>query len=108
MSQDKSFTKNAADEQRVEEAAKRERRVRERELNDIRAILSTKEGRRFAWRLMGHCKVFQSVWESSARIHYSSGQQDVGHFVMAEIVAADQNAFLQMMKENQQGELNDV
>lgn len=106
---DKTYQqKNAADEHQVKQARMNEKMIRERELNDLRYLLASPQGRRFLWRVMARCKTFESIWEPSAKIHFNAGQQDLGHFVMAEIVAADENAFLQMMKEAKQGEMTNV
>lgn len=91
--------KNAGDEQQVKSSRQRDKRVRERELSDLRVTLSTKEGRRFYWRLMSHCGAFRSVWEPSARIHYNSGRQDVGHFLLAEVDEAGNELFEKMKNE---------
>lgn len=107
MSDDR-VQRNAADEKQVQEAGNRAKRIRINELNDLRFILQTTQGRRFLWRLLSRCKAFHSVWEPSAKIHYNSGQQDVGHFLMAEIVEANEEAFLQMMKESKQGEMTNA
>lgn len=56
--------------------------------------------------MMEHTKTFGSIWEPSAKIHYNSGKQDVGHFIMAEIMEADPNLFMKMMKEKQKGDKN--
>ena len=101
--QDNTYVKNAANPQQVKAAAKKEETQRDRELNDLRHVLSSVQGRRFLWRMLGFCKVNGSVWESSARIHYNSGQQDVGHHMLAEIIAADEDAYLNMMKESKGG-----
>lgn len=93
------LNRNAADEEQVREAAKKVKFGRDRELSDLRAVLRTMEGRRLLWRLLGHCRVNGSVWEPSAKIHYNSGQQDVGHFVMSEIVEAGEEFLFQMMRE---------
>lgn len=108
MSEKPYQQKNAADENQVKEARLTEKRIRERELGDLRYLLASAQGRRLIWRLLGHCKSFESVWEPSAKIHYNAGKQDVGHFLMAEIIAADENSFLQMMKEAKQGEMTNV
>lgn len=100
--------KNAADEEQVKQARSREKRIRERELSDIRYLLQSPQGRRFLWKLMGRCKTFESIWEPSAKIHFNAGQQDLGHFIMAEIIEADENSLLQMMKESKQGEMTNV
>lgn len=96
---------NAADPKQVTEAKHKERRAREAEGEDLRKVLSTLEGRRVMWRLMSHCGVFETVWENSARIHYNAGRQDVGHYIMQEIIKAEPKAFAQMMAEKQKGEI---
>jgi len=97
---EKVLVKNAADREQVREAKQKETSLRDRELNDLRSILNTREGRRYLWRMMGHCRTFASVWHASAQIHYNAGMQDVGHFMMAEITEASPEAFFLMMKEN--------
>lgn len=91
--------KNAADENQVERAGKSLENRRHQELSDIRTVLASASGRRLLWRLMEKCRTFSSVWDNSARIHYNAGQQDIGHYVMAEIVDADENLLFKMMKE---------
>ena len=103
---EKSLVKNAASEKQVKKAEKKEYSVREKELNDLKKVLNTTEGRRVFWRLMDHCRVFETVWEPSAKIHYNSGKQDVGHFIMGEIVEADEKYLMEMMKENKKENLH--
>lgn len=97
---DKALVKNAADPKQVKEAKQKELRGRERDLNDLALVMSTREGRRFLWRLLSHCKTFGSVWHGSAMIHYNSGMQDVGHYIMADINDVNPELFLMMIKEN--------
>lgn len=94
----KALVGNAGDEQQVASAIGKERRIRTRELNDVRAVLATEEGRRFIWRLMEQCKVFESVKATDdSTTLYNAGRQDVGHFVMTELVEARPNALIEMM-----------
>lgn len=74
-------------------------------LNDMRIILNTKEGRRVFWMLLARCKTFGSIMETNAKVYYNAGQQDIGHFLLAQITKADDNLFLQMMRESKQGEM---
>lgn len=97
----KAYVKNAADIQQVREAEKKIKFNRRQELDDIKFLLSTIQGRRFFWRLMSHCRVFESIWHPSALIHHNSGVQDVGHFIQAEIIESDPDAYVRMMTENQ-------
>ncbi len=105
MTEPKPLIQNAANEEQVKHAKAREKTGREREINDIRQLLQSPHGRRFIWRLLDHCSVFRSIWHPSAQIHCNAGRQDVGHFIMAEVTAANEDAFLQMMKEAKQGDL---
>ncbi len=89
-------------EKQVELDSKRKEIKRLKEIEDLRFVLKTTEGRRVFWRLMAHCRVLESIWDGSAKIHYNSGRQDVGHFVMAEVIQANEDAYLLMMKENKE------
>lgn len=104
MRKDKPYVRNAADSEQVAESVKKARLKRENELADLAKILAIPEGRRVLWRLMSKCKVFGSIWEPSARIHYNSGLQDFGHFIMAEIAEADEESLFTMMRENMKKE----
>lgn len=97
---EKPLVQNAGDPKQVEEARKTQQFRREDELNDLRYLLSQPQFRRFVWRMIKFCRVFESIWHQSAQIHYNSGQQDVGHFITAEIVEAEPNALISMMQEN--------
>ena len=102
MANDKKVAvRNAADPEQVKDAEEKDKFRREGELLDIKAVLSMPEGRRFIWRMLSFCKTFGSIWEQNAKIHYNSGQQDVGHFLMAEIIEAEPRALLEMMESQQ-------
>lgn len=98
--QPQPLVRNAASKKQVDLAGGRERSLRERELNEMRVILASPEGRRFLWRLMGRCRVFNSIYEQSSRIYFNSGQQDIGFYLLAEIDQADPEMFLKMRHEN--------
>jgi hypothetical protein len=104
----KSKVKNAADENQVRRAGELQENARDLELNDLRYILNTDQGRRVIWRFMEHCRVFTSIMEASAKIYYNAGAQDVGHYLMAEVAAADDEALFKMMREAKQREVNNV
>jgi hypothetical protein len=100
QAEERALVKNAADEKQVKEGAKREKSHRDREIDDIRQVMSSPQGRRFIWRLLGHCGVYESIWEASAKIHYNAGKQDVGHFLLAEVVQANEELYSLMIKES--------
>lgn len=76
--------------------------IRKQELDDIRTVMSNASGRRLMWRLLEKCGTFRSTFNPSNQLSmaYLSGQQDLGHFLMAEIVQADENLLLRIMKDN--------
>jgi hypothetical protein len=85
----------------VREAEIKERNVRRQELNDIRTLLNNASGRRFMWRMLEQCKVFNSIYsESDKQMAYYAGKQDLGHFLMSEISEADNNLLIKLMKDN--------
>lgn len=99
MSRDHIQPRNVGDAKKVAEFDEKGKSEREREINDMILVLNTEEGRRLMWRILSHCKTFSSVWSPSAQIHYNSGMQDVGHFLMAEIVEASPEALIRMMQQ---------
>jgi hypothetical protein len=96
---------SAADPVRLKEAKHKERRVSEKQNDDMFNVLSTIEGRRVLWRILEHCKSFQSIWDNSAKIHYNAGQQDVGHFLIKAITEANPKAYIQMLNDKQNGDI---
>lgn len=103
----KAKVKNAASEKQVNAAGKFEKHDRDVELEDIKELMRLPAGRRFVWRVLERCNTFGSIWHASAAIHYNSGQQDIGHFIMSEIAEAGEDLLFKMMAENyNKGELN--
>ncbi len=96
----KAFVGNASDADQVKEATRKEKERRKQELTDILHVLSSPEGQRFLWRLMEQCRTFESIWDESERIRYNAGRQDIGHFIMSEIVEAEPEALIGMMRAN--------
>lgn len=91
---------NISDKKQVKKAGHIANRDRKEELEDLDFILNTAQGRRVIWRIMEKCGTFRSIWESSARIHFNAGQQDIGHFLMAEIVDTGEKNLARIMLEN--------
>ena len=98
----KPLVENASSESQLKKAEEKLKFQQKLEIDDLRFVLKTIEGRRVMWRLLIQCRVLESIWENSAKIHYNSGKQDVGHFIMSEVVRANEDAFLLMMKENKE------
>lgn len=97
---------NVADEGQVKEAKRKATDAEKRALEDVRFLLDLPEGRRFIWRLLEKAGVFRTIFETSSKIYYNAGQQDFGHFILGEVLKANPEAYLQMMKESQTEESN--
>lgn len=64
------------------------------------AVMQLPEGRRFVWWLLDRCATFESVMRDGAdAVQYHAGRQDVGHMLMAHVIATDSNAYLLMQRE---------
>ncbi len=96
----RAVVKNAADRKQVGSAEKREKLRRSRELEDLRVVMSTPEGRRVIWRLLSEFKVFGSVMRDGVeRVMFLAGKQDAGHLIQGEAIAASEALYLLMQKE---------
>lgn len=95
----KANVKNAADAEQVKEAEKKVKWTRERELEDIRFILQTSQGRRFVWRYLTLCGVFETSFTGSSETFFKEGQRNVGLKLLADINDAEAEAFVVMMRE---------
>ena len=98
----KALVGNAADEEQVKEAKKKEKRGRERDLEDLGVVLSGPAGRRFVWRYLGACGVFKTSMTGDSYTYFNEGRRDVGLQLLADVMEADPNAYLLMTKEAKQ------
>lgn len=92
---------NAADENQVRQGKQKDQRTKEREIDDLKGLLSTPGGRRFLWRYIEFCGIFESSFSSSgSEMFFLEGQRNVGLKLIKEIMEADANAYIVMMKES--------
>lgn len=94
---------NAADVQQVRKAAQTDKRERVKQLEDVRQILATQVGRRFVWRYLQECGVFQSSFHpSGSQLYYNEGMRNVGLMLMADINESSPDAYQTMLKESKE------
>lgn len=91
---------NAADEEQTGRAKYKEKHKRERELNDVRWVLSTPQGRRFYWRYLEDCGVFKSSFVGQFQTFFLEGQRNVALKLLADLNDADPNAYVTMLNES--------
>ncbi|MBT9575534.1 MAG: hypothetical protein IV106_31285 [Pseudomonas umsongensis] len=59
--------------------------ARKQEIADFRWLMGDPRGRRFMWRLMGQCKVFQPSFNPHGGVmNFNEGQRNVGLFLLGE------------------------
>ena len=103
-----SRKRNTADEGQVQDLSQKEKFRRDREANDMRSLLATIEGRRFLWRLMEKCGIYRESFTGSSETFFLEGKRSIGLFVIAEIIDAEPDAYLLMIKENRKGDEDNV
>lgn len=77
-----------------------EKHRREQELNDIRYILKSEEGRRFIWRLLNLTGFYKSEFFGNSRDFFDKGKRAIGTSLHADVMEADGfKSFEKMYKE---------
>lgn len=99
MAEPRAEVRNAADAEQVKRAERKTARRAALEAANIKAVMSTLEGRAFVWELLTRARVFESIWHPSAAIHYNAGRQDFGHELQALILGVDEELYDQMARE---------
>lgn len=97
---DKAF--NAADEAQVEERGKKKESERDQQLNDLRHILASPQGRRFYWRKLSDCGVFKTSFTGNSTTFFNEGMRNVGLGMMTDLMDADPQAYITMMNESKE------
>lgn len=93
--------KNAADPKQVKNAGRVARFIRDKELDDMRAVLKLPAGRRLLWKYLGICGVFRTSFTGNSYTFFNEGARNVGLQLMTDITEADADSYLTMMKEAQ-------
>jgi hypothetical protein len=91
---------NAADRKQVRGAAKKEREGEAQRISDLGAVMSTPEGRRFIWWLLGRAGIHESTMRGGpAMALYWAGKQDLSHMLLARLTKEHPDAYLLMQSE---------
>lgn len=77
------------------------KRRRERNLNDIRHIVATVEGRRLYWNLMVTCGIFKTTFTGETNgTMFNEGRRSIGLKMLYDLMEAKPSVFEQMKREN--------
>lgn len=101
MEDKKPFVANASNPSQVKEAGDKVKRIRDRELENLRVLLSTPQGKEFVWGVLEFCGIFKDSMTGSSMTFYNEGRRSVGLKVLADVTKASPQAFVQMMMDNE-------
>lgn len=79
------------------------KRKRDQELNDLRTILATEQGKRFLMRLINRSNYLQTTYAGGAHMSdfaFMEGRRDFGVYIIGEITLVDSDAWLDMQKQH--------
>lgn len=94
------MVQNAADQNQVREANLKVKYGREKELEDIKYILASPQGRRFVWRYLEITGLFKTSFTGSSETFFLEGGRNIGLKILADVNEADPEGYLKMLKES--------
>lgn len=90
---------NAANPAHVSKAKEAEESARERELNDVRFVMSSKEGRRFFDRYQRLTHMHETSFTGNNTTFFNEGERNIGLKLMADVNEACPELLIELMKE---------
>ena len=84
----------------VKELRKRSRLAERERQEMLKALLSMPQGRRWMYELLSRCKPFHTPFSQDAMLMaFSCGEQNIGFWLLGDIVRACPELYIQMMQE---------
>jgi len=77
----------------------RQKKLRDKELDDLKLVLERPEGRRLIWRMLAACGVFRNSFTGNSQTFYNEGQRNIGLLILKDIMESKPEAFTQMQRE---------
>lgn len=98
----KTITDELIDNSKQKELEKKDKRKLDREINDVRTVLNSPEGRRFLWRLLEEGALFAESYArgDSHETAFNEGKRYLSRWVFSRILSAKSDAFSQMQREH--------
>ena len=90
---------DAGDEYQVYEQQKLAGLVREREVEELRVLLTSRGGRAFIWRLLEYCGTYHAAPGELQDMARFEGRRDVGLWLVNECFTSDAEAYTLMRQE---------
>ena len=90
---------DVGDERQVSKRKTKAELERERQVEELRVILSTEGGRNVVWRVLAMSQIFNSPPADTNDAFRMVGRQDLGRELLNEIFTSDKDAFILMQTE---------
>lgn len=93
---------NAADPKQVNNARKKASRQRSERLRVINALMQHVDGRKWVYELLARCHIYSNPFvpgQPDTTAH-NCGEKNIGLMILADVLAAAPDEYLQMCKEN--------
>lgn len=100
------FVKNAADPQQIKEAGKKEKIARDREINDLRVVMDSQNGRRFVYSILDFAGINRLSFTGNSNTYFNEGGRNVGLWLKDMLEKNLPDLYLLMLKENLKGDHN--
>ena len=91
--------RNVGDETQVKARKKTAKLHREKEVEELREVLSTSGGRATIYRILEWCQIYQDPCTHPQAAFRDIGKQDVGRLLLREVFTSDQDAYTVMLRE---------
>lgn len=94
------MSEDVGDEVEVTKKTKGFQLIREREIEEMRQVLDTYEGRAMLWRLLEECAIYTfGFCGDNDLLNHREGKREVGGWLIQEIAEANSNAYMKMQHE---------
>lgn len=93
---------NAGSAKQVRRAKQTAKQIRERELSELKAVSESTAGLRVLWRVLERCGIHALSFdaENPHRTSFNEGARNIGNYLLAELFAADPDAYTRMQKDH--------
>jgi hypothetical protein len=99
---DRTVAYDAGDRSHVAERQKRRRFAAGREDGDLVWLMNQREGRRFLWRLLQSCHLYETSFTGTNATFFREGERNVGLQVLLDVIRLCPELHARMMAESKE------
>lgn len=90
---------DVGDESQVKKRKTAAQLILEREIEELKIVLSQYAGRAFVWQILEECGVYKSSMTNDSWTFYKEGQRSVGLWLLQRLFEADSQVYTVMRNE---------